>query len=810
MDIEKTVNAMTDVEKTYLVQGTNANYTNAIERLGIPSLYLSDGPHGVRISIGTEAGGVTASKPATCFPPAVNMGSSFDLDAVTAVGRALAEEAKYFDVSILLGPGINIKRDPRCGRNFEYYSEDPLVSGEIGAAYVRGVQGENVGVSLKHFALNNQENFRFLGRSYADERAMREIYLKPFERVVKKADPATVMAAYNQVNGEYCAENKWLLDDVLRKEWGYQGVVVSDWGATHDRVKGLKVGFDLEMPGDTLHCRKLVYDAIRDGSISKEEIDASVKRILRIVDLYAGKGKDVSSFDAEAHHALATDTACGTAVLMKNDGAFPLNKDEELFIVGEYFEHMRYQGAGSSMITPTEIVNPKQAFDARGIRYVYRRGFKSNTKESVKELLDAALAEAKNHKRALLFMGLTDFDEGEGEDRADMLLPSGQLELLNGLLDLGLEVSIVLFGGSPVELPFIDHVKGLLNMYLPGQGGGEAAARLLFGEVSPSGKLAETWCRRCTDIPYGEEYSKTEVEKYKESIYVGYRYYGTKGLAPAFPFGHGLSYTSFEYSDLSIDKAGDKITATLTVRNVGDRDGKEVVFLFVKNNAGSALFKAEKELRAFTKVEVKAGESKRVTLSFDLSDLSYYDVKEGWTLENGDYEVQICASYTDVRLTKPLPVTEGVAAICPYSEEVAKACRDIAMTDELFNRFIGMEVPAPRPVKPYDLESPFGSFVHSFWGKVLFNAVCFFLPKKQKRLALKKPEGPDRDNHLKSAMFLQRTFDRSTPISMCTASNGAMPLKIAELFVDIANGRIFKGISRLFTRYKVPPLTDKK
>ena len=810
MDIKRTISQMTNIEKAYLVQGTNGNYTNKVDRLGIPSLFLSDGPHGVRVPVGDLAESVVKSKPATCFPPAVNMGSSFDAEAVGAVGSAIAEEAKCYDVSILLGPGINIKRNPLCGRNFEYYSEDPVVSGEIGTAYVKGVQKEKVGVSLKHFALNNQENFRFLGRSYADERTIREIYFRPFERVVKKANPATVMCAYNAINGVYSSENEWLLTDVLRKEWGYKGAVVSDWGATHDRVRGVKAGLDIEMPGDSAYCRKLVYDALNNGTITEEEIDEVTERILRVVDRYGETGKDVDSFDVEAHHDLAVRVACGTAVLMKNCGEFPLDKEDDLFIVGEFFERMRYQGSGSSMLTPTKLVNPKDAFDLRGIKYTYCQGYKSNTKDTVKELLDAALAEAKNHKKALVFMGLTDFYEGEGADREDMLLPESQLALLHGLLELGLEVSIVLFGGSPVELPFLDEIKCLLNMYMPGQGGGEAAARLIFGEVSPSGKLAETWPKHYADVPYAEEYSKTEVEKYKENIYVGYRYYGTNKKEVAFPFGHGLSYTTFEYSDLTVERKEGVVTATVTVKNTGKTDGKEVVFLFVKNNANSSVFKAEKELRAFTKVSLAAGESKRVGLSFDLSDLAYYDVCNGWTLENGEYEVQVCSSYDAVRLSEKLVVSEGVTATCPYETDIVKACKEGAMDDETFDRLIGMKVPAPRPIKPYDFDSPMGTYVHSFWGKILFKAICYFVPQKQMRAALKKPEGVERDNHVKSAFFLQRTFDRNTPIGMSMGSSGAMPFNLAEMFVDIGNGHVLRALGKLFKSYKTPKIKDKK
>ena len=586
MDVNNIICQMTVEEKAALVSGTDFMYTNPIPRLGVPSLCMSDGPHGLRKQIGSGDNGMSESEPATAFPTAATTASGWNPENLIKMGKAIAKECRHYGVHTLLGPGVNIKRNPLCGRNFEYFSEDPLLAGVMGAAEVQGVQSEDVGVSLKHFALNNSENYRFMGNSVASEKAIRELYLKPFEYVVKKAHPATVMCAYNQINGVYCSENKWLLTDILRDEWGFDGVVMTDWGAAHDRVAGLKAGLDLEMPGDTAICRRWILDAVKDGSLPMSDLDNACRNILNWINEYV-KPADPSPVDWDAHHALAAEIAADCAVLMKNDGVLPLDGKEKLHIAGSLFEAMRYQGAGSSMIHPTQVTSPADAFRARGIQSV-----------TVAEC-DVILA----------FAGLTDYYESEGSDRENMRLPEDQLRLIDTLCETGKKVVVVLFGGSPVELPFNDKVSAILNMYLPGQNGGTAAAQLLFGEKNPSGKLAETWPMRYEDVPSHDTFGKTLHEVYAEGTEVGYRHYDRHGIPVRYRFGHGLSYTTFRHSEW--ERSGNRFTQTVT--NTGSRFGGEVAQLYLDG-----------ELRGFKKVYLAPGESRTVSIEIEDRELTDY------------------------------------------------------------------------------------------------------------------------------------------------------------------------------------------
>ena len=579
MDTEAIIRQMTVEEKAALVSGTNFMYTNPIPRLRIPSLRMSDGPHGLRLQKEGGDNGVSESEPATAFPTAAATASGWNPENTRRMGEAIAEECRYYGVNTHLGPGVNIKRNPLCGRNFEYFSEDPLLAGVMGAAEVTGVQSKGVGVSVKHFALNNSENYRFMGNSVASEKTMREIYLKPFEYVVKHAHPATIMCAYNRINGTFCSENEWLLSDVLRKEWGFDGVVMSDWGAVHDRVAGLRAGLDLEMPGDTAICRRWILDGIADGSLPAENLDAACRNILRWIDAYQ-KPADPAPVDWDAHHALAGKIAADCAVLLKNDGVLPLKGSEKLHITGELFANMRYQGAGSSMIRPTKVTTPKDAFTAHGVKTY-------------------ALEESDT---VLAFAGLTDMYESEGCDREDMRLPEEQLKQIDALAESGKKIVVVLFGGSPVELPFCDRVNAILNMYLPGQNGGTAVCDLLFGVKNPSGKLAETWPMRYEDVPGHESFGKGLNEIYAEGTEVGYRYYQRHSVPVRFPFGFGLSYTTFEHSEW--ERNGNTYTQTIT--NTGSRFGGEVAQLYVDG-----------ALKGFEKIYLKPGESRTVTITVD-------------------------------------------------------------------------------------------------------------------------------------------------------------------------------------------------
>ena len=586
VDIEKVISQMTVEEKAALVSGTDFMFTNPIPRLGIPSLSMADGPHGLRKQIAHDGSFVPKSEPSTSFPTAACTASGWNPGNTRRMGEAIAEECRHYGVHTLLGPGVNLKRNPLCGRNFEYFSEDPLLAGVIGAAEVEGVQSKGVGVSLKHFALNNSENYRLMGNSVASENTMRRLYLKPFEYIVKNAKPATVMCAYNQVNGVFCSENKGLLTDVLRDEWGFDGVVMSDWGAMRDRPASLKAGLDLEMPGDTAICRRRILDGIADGSLPQEALDTACRNILRWIDRYV-QPADPAPIDWAAHHALAGDIAADCAVLMKNDGVLPLCGGEKLHITGELFANMRYQGAGSSMINPSMLTTPKDAFDAKGIASVP---------------LDRCDA-------ALVFAGLTDQCESESCDREHMRLPDDQLAMIDALCASGKKVIVVLFGGAPVELPFFDRVSAILNMYLPGQNGGTAVYDLLFGEKNPSGKLAETWPMCYEDVPCAASFGKELDEIYREGCEVGYRYYNKHNIPVRCPFGYGLSYTSFEKTGWV--KVGDSYSQTIT--NTGSRYGGEVAQLFLNG-----------ELRGFRKVYLQPGESVTVTLTPEPDDSAVY------------------------------------------------------------------------------------------------------------------------------------------------------------------------------------------
>ena len=800
---------LTKKEKSALLQGTDFMYTGGVPRQGIPRLAMADGPHGLRKQIGGGDNGVSKSEPATAFPTAACVASSWNLENAEQIGRAIGEECRYYGVHMLLGPGVNIKRNPLCGRNFEYYSEDPLLAGKFGAAFVRGVQSMGVSACLKHFALNNQENFRFVGNSVADERAMREIYLKPFETAVKEGKPGAVMSSYNRINGTFASENKCLLTDVLRTEWGFDGIVMSDWGGTHDRIAGICAGEDLEMPGDTAVSLKKVYDALSDGSLSDDEANACVTRILAATERFATASK-TESFDRDGHAELVARIAADSAVLMKNDGMLPLDSTKPLCVIGELFEKMRYQGSGSSMISPTKVVTHKDAFDARGIKYGYVRGYSAGVDPAEGKPIAEAIALAEKYDTVLIYLGLTDLAESEGGDRAHMCLPDDQLELVYALIKAGKKIAVVLSGGSPAELPFADGVNAILNLYLPGQCGGEAGARLLFGEVNPSGKLAETWYKHYADVPYGEEYSKKANEFYKESVFVGYRYAKTAKIKPAFPFGFGLSYTDFEYQNLAVIKENGIVTAVLTVRNTGNCDGAEVVQLYVKNNEDSAVFKPESELRAFAKVYLKAGEEKAVRLSFALSELSFWNIKTAsWTLENGEYTVGVGASSVDIRLTAPLTVTEGVTAMSPYPDGInAKMSGAKPVDNAAFADLLGTPLPEDEPLLPLTMESRFCDFQKTFMGRILYNAVCG-VAKKQLKKAKKLPAGPERDNRIKGAIFLQRIFDTNCVRTLSLSAGKSMPWNIAEGFVQLGNGHFFRGIAAMCKSYKIKG-ADKK
>lgn len=810
MDADRVFSLLTTEEKAALVAGTDFMYTNPVPRLGIPSLRTSDGPHGLRVQAQGGDNGVTGSEPATAFPTAATVASGWNLQNAYKIGQALGREAHKYGVRVVLGPGANIKRNPMAGRNFEYFSEDPLLAGKMAAAEVAGLQGEGVGACVKHFALNNAENYRFMGNSIADERAMREIYLKVFEIAVKEAHPAAMMCAYNRINGEYCAQNRTLLSDILRKEWGFGGLVMTDWGAMHDRIASLKAGLDLEMPGDTAICRKWIVDGIQSGALSMDELDEAVKNVLALVEKYC---KDVANdCDFEQDDALACEIAKDCAVLLKNDGTLPLAEGEKLFVCGDLFKKMRYQGAGSSMINPTAVTAPQKAFDEMGIRYVFARGYAESGAETEQKYIDEALALSAGFEKAVVFAGLTDLTESEGCDRADMRLPQNQIALVDALIGAGKKVVLVLFGGSPVELPFAEEVSAVLDMYLPGQCGGKACADLLFGRAEPAGRLAETWPMRGEDVPFTEDFAKTVNEVYKESVFVGYRYYATADKKVRFPFGYGLSYTDFAFSDCTASLRGEIVDVRCTVKNTGARRGAEVVQAYV-GMTHSAVFRPRRELKAFKKVYLNAGESAEVTLHIPVADLSFWNArKNAWQVEGGRYRIELCKDAFTPVFAAEIDIG-GESAEGIYSPAVLaayKGARLEEVTDALFEEMSGRTVPPLPAARPVTLNSRFSDLAKAGWmGKILYSAVLG-VANRQKKAALKLPEGTERDNKIKGAVFLHRILESNSLLSMSMSAGRSFPYNVAQGFAELANGHLFRGLRRFCTGIGAPALPKEK
>ncbi len=660
MDVQEIVSRMSLDEKLRLIAGKDYWHMEGVESAGLPPVMLTDGPHGLRKQ--AEAAdhlGINKSVPSTCFPPACLMASSWDESVAESVGEAIAEECIGEGVSIVLGPGVNIKRSPLCGRNFEYYSEDPLLAGKMGAAFIRGAEKLGIGTSLKHFAANNQEKARMISNSVVDERALREIYLRPFEIAVKEAEPATVMCSYNMINGVYSAENRWLLTDVLRKEWGFGGFVMTDWGAMTDRVKAVKAGLDLEMPGPAPHNAEEVRKAIENGTLAMEELDECVSRLVSFI-LRAVKVQQ-RPYSIPLHHETARKAAASSLVLLENHSALPLSADGKYAVIGSLAEHIRYQGAGSSKINPHKVDNILSALDEAGVSYEYAPGYSSATGESSSELIEEALKAAEGKDAVILVLGLPDSYESEGFDRTHMNLPEGELEAASALIASGAKVIALVMAGAPVLLPFRKEVSALLFCYLGGEAAGSAVADVLTGRVNPSGKLAETFPVSENDIPCRECFATSERNvEYRESIFVGYRYYDWAGKEVAYPFGYGLSYTTFSLSGLAVsaDSVHHTAEVSVRVRNTGKRSGSEVVQIYT-GMTSSRIMRPLRELAAFRKIHLDAGEEQVITFSLGERCFSYYDTETGkFEVESGEYMIYAGVSSRDLLSGVPV-VMEG-------------------------------------------------------------------------------------------------------------------------------------------------------
>ncbi len=673
MNIKDVISQMTLEEKAGLCSGLDFWHTKPVERLGVQAVMVSDGPHGLRKQ--DEKGdhlGINDSIKAVCMPAACATAASFDRDLIGKMGQAIGASCQHEKLAVVLGPAVNIKRSPLCGRNFEYLSEDPYLAGEMAAAYINGVQSQNVGTSIKHFAANNQEHRRMSSSSNADERTLREIYFPAFETAVKKAQPWTVMCSYNRINGVYASENPWLLTEVLRKEWGFKGYVMSDWGAVSDRVAGVAAGLDLEMPSSGGVNDKKIVEAVRAGKLDEAVVDQAVERILTINEMYLANAKPDTPWDQEADHILSADIAAQCMVLLKNEGVLPLDKTDKVAFIGEFAARPRFQGGGSSHINSFKTTSALEA--AEGLPVTYAQGYSVAKDEATDDMIAEAVAAAKAARTAVVFAGLPDSYESEGYDRTHMALPACQNKLIEAVAAANPNTVVVLHNGSPVEMPWLDKVKGVLEAYLGGQAVGIATVKILFGDVNPSGHLAESFPVKLEDNPsylfYGGEADKAD---YREGVFVGYRYYDKKHMDVAFPFGHGLSYTTFAFSDLrlSADRITDKDTLTVTVKaaNTGARAGKTVVQLYVGDKESTVL-RPVRELKGFEKVELAPGESKDVTFTLDKRAFAYWNEElHDWHVETGEFSIEIGQSSRAIDVSAAVTVEGSVKLKKHYDKD---------------------------------------------------------------------------------------------------------------------------------------------
>ena len=700
-------------EKCALLSGADTFKTRAMPRHGIPALWLSDGPHGVRKQAGpSDHLGLNPSEPATCFPTAAAVANSWDPALGQAIGTALGEEAAAQGVGVLLGPGLNIQRNPLCGRNFEYFSEDPYLSGKMAAGYIRGIQSQGISACPKHFAVNSQETRRMVSDSIVDERTLRELYLTGFEIAVGEGKPKTIMTSYNLVNGVYANENKHLLQDILRGEWGYQGAVVTDWGGSNDHALGVKMGSTLEMPAPGGDAVRELLRAVREGKVSRADVDARVAELLDLIfSTCPGLEAASGSFDAQGHHALARRAAEESMVLLKNEGGMlPWNPGTRVAVIGDFAQTPRYQGAGSSTVNAIQVDTLLESLRESGLQVTgYESGFdRHGAPDSAKH--SRAVELARQADAVLLCLGLDEVQESEGLDRASMKLAQNQIDLLQAVHAVNPSIAVIFHAGSPVEMPWLDQCRALLYASLSGQAGAGALADALTGKVNPSGKLAQTWPVRYEDIPASEHFAgEGRTVEYREGLYVGYRYFLTAGVPVLFPFGYGLSYTRFAYSGLSVEK--DRVT--LTVTNTGTRAGSEIVQLYLAK-PDSMVYRPARELKSFARVTLAPGEARQVELPLEEKAFRFWNSAAGrWETEGGAYQVLVGASAADIRLEGEIEVA-GTVTVQPEQDprlDCYRTARVRQVPDEAFEALLGRPIPSAKVA--IDRNITFGELNHS-------------------------------------------------------------------------------------------------
>ncbi|MDD3334561.1 MAG: glycoside hydrolase family 3 C-terminal domain-containing protein [Eubacteriales bacterium] len=697
MDIKKTIAQMTLEEKASLCSGLDFWHTKPVERLNIPSVMVSDGPHGLRKQ--DEEGdhlGINDSIKAVCFPPACATAAGFDRELIQTIGENVGDTCQHEKVSVVLGPAVNIKRSPLCGRNFEYFSEDPYLASEMAVGHIKGVQSRNVGVSVKHFAANSQENRRMSSNSVVDERTMREIYLPAFEMAVKRAKAWTVMCSYNRINGVFASENKEYLTDILRGEWGFDGYVMSDWGAVSDRVAGIAAGLDLEMPASGGANDKRIVDAVRAGELDEKDVDHAVECILTVSERYLQNAKPETPWDMEAQHELARKAAAECMVLLKNDGGLlPLQKGDSIAVIGKFAKEPRYQGGGSSHINSFKVTSLMDALEGQS-GVTYAQGYDTVSEEPDHQMIAEAVAAAKAAKVAVIVAGLPDAFESEGYDRTHLRMPQCQIELIEKVAEANPNTVVVLYNGSPIEMPWLPKVKAVIEAYLGGQAVGGATMDVLFGIVNPCGHLPETFPLKLEDTPcyltYGGE---GDYAPYTEGVFVGYRYYDKKKMEVLFPFGYGLSYTSFQYSNLKLSadqiKDTDTMTVSVDVTNTGKLPGKDAVQLYV-GDVESTVFRPVRELKGFEKLLLQPGETKTVTFTLDKRAFAYWNTQlHDWHVESGEFNVEIGYSSREIALSAKVMVESTVAVPVTYTmnsifADLMKDPKAMAVLEPLLNQ----------------------------------------------------------------------------------------------------------------------------
>ncbi|MCR5458035.1 MAG: glycoside hydrolase family 3 C-terminal domain-containing protein [Clostridiales bacterium] len=767
-------------DKIAICSGKNFWETKEFEKYGIPSLFMCDGPHGLRkqeMERGVDMLGINNSVPSTCFPSNVTSSSSWNPELMEEIGSAIAEEAIDQNVGMVLGPGANIKRNPLCGRNFEYMSEDPVLAGKLAAGFIRGIESKGVSSSLKHFAGNSQEYYRFVSDSIMDDRTMREIYLTAFEIAVKEGKPSTIMCAYPKLNGIHCSDHKELLGDILRDEWGFEGMVVTDWGAMNDRIQAFRSGCDLNMPGGSEYMEKDALKAVKSGELSEEDINACAERVIRLALKAEKTLKNKQACDYEAHHKLAKRAACEGAVLLKNeDGILPLKEDEKVAVVGHIAKQMRFQGAGSSHINAKKVSQPMDYLP----NAIFAEGCDVNGDTSEEMLAEAEKA-AKEANVVVVFAGLPERYESEGFDRSDMRLPDGHNRLIDRVLNTNPNTIVVLFCGAPVECQWKDKAKAVVYMGLPGQAGGEAVADILFGKVNPSGKLSESWPEKYEDCVSSDYFAKTKDALYLEGIYCGYRYYDKAGKELSWPFGYGLSYTSFEYSNLTVD--GDNVS--VNVKNTGNRAGCETVQLYIESRQDT-IHRPIRELRHFEKIYLEKGETK--TVRFVLSDRDFSLWQSGWCVQEGEYSVCVGSNSRNLPLKQLIHRTGDVLFVPEWQNgsfyENCKGQPDL----EVFEKMLGRKY-APLEVKK-------GSFTMDSTVKEMkeYSLIMRIMNKAIEKVVAKGCGGKVDYNNPEFRMIMSSVVEgpmRSLMIS------GGMKGGVIPGMLEMANGHLFKGIIRM-------------